>query len=37
MARGNKPNPLRLSVVLLEEYPIGLLAGGASAPYKRFR
>ena len=36
MARGNKPNPLRLSVVLLEEYPIGLLAGGAFAPHGRF-
>ena len=36
MARGNNPNPLRLSAVLLEEYPIGLLSGGAFAPYKRF-
>ncbi|WP_317380600.1 hypothetical protein, partial [uncultured Intestinimonas sp.] len=36
MARGNNPNPLRLSAVLLEEYPIGLLTGGAFAPYKRF-
>ena len=36
VARGNNPNPLRLSAVLLEEYPIGLLAGGAFAPYKRF-
>ena len=36
VARGNNPNPLRLSAVLLEEYPIGLLSGGAFAPYKRF-
>ena len=36
VARGNNPNPLRLSAVLLEEYPIGLLVGGAFAPYKRF-
>ena len=36
MARGNNSNPLRLSAVLLEEYPIGHLAGGAFAPYKRF-
>ena len=36
MARGNNPDPLRLSAVLLEEYPIGLLAGGAFAPYERF-
>ena len=36
LARGNNPNPLRLSAVLLEEYPIGLLVGGAFAPYKRF-
>ncbi|WP_297720104.1 hypothetical protein [Intestinimonas sp.] len=36
LARGNNPNPLRLSAVLLEEYPIGLLTGGAFAPYKRF-
>ena len=36
MARGNNPNSLRLSAVLLEEYPIGGLAGSAFAPYKRF-
>ena len=36
LARGNNPNPLRLFAVLLKEYPIGLLAGGAFAPYKRF-
>ena len=37
MARGNNPNPLRSFAIFLEKHPTGLLAGGAFAPYKRFR